>query len=51
MCGLTRSTQGAEVPSPTDAFGIPDNITNLKLMEDYEAMVPKYESDPAAGLG
>lgn len=34
-----------------DAFGIPDNITNLKLMEDYEAMVPKYESDPAAGLG
>ncbi|WP_256329893.1 acyl-CoA dehydrogenase family protein [Corynebacterium jeikeium] len=32
-----------------DAFGIPDHITDLKLMEDYEAMVPKYESDPAAG--
>ena len=32
-----------------DAFGIPDHITELKLMEDYDAMVPKYESDPAAG--
>lgn len=32
-----------------DAFGIPDHITDLKLMEGYEAMVPKYESDPAAG--
>ncbi|WP_408925105.1 acyl-CoA dehydrogenase family protein [Corynebacterium sp. YSMAA1_1_F7] len=32
-----------------DAFGIPDHITDLKLMEDYDAMVPKYESDPAAG--
>ena len=32
-----------------DAFGIPDHIADLKLMEGYEAMVPKYESDPAAG--
>ena len=32
-----------------DAFGIPDHITDLKLMEGYEAMVPKYGSDPAAG--
>lgn len=32
-----------------DAFGIPDHITDLKLMEGYEAMVPKFESNPAAG--
>ena len=31
-----------------DAFGIPDNVTQVKLMETYEEMVPKWKSDPSA---
>ncbi|WP_273351476.1 acyl-CoA dehydrogenase family protein [Corynebacterium resistens] len=32
-----------------DAFGIPDNITNVTLMQDPDHLTPKYESSPAAG--
>lgn len=32
-----------------DAFGIPDNILNVTLMQDPASLTPKYESSPAAG--
>ena len=32
-----------------DAFGVPRKITPLKLMEDYDDMVPKADSAPADG--
>lgn len=32
-----------------DAFGIPDNILNVTLMEDPEDLTPKYQTSPAAG--
>ncbi|RAV32443.1 acyl-CoA dehydrogenase family protein [Corynebacterium heidelbergense] len=32
-----------------DAFGVPRELTNVDLMSDYEEMVPKAESCPAAG--
>lgn len=32
-----------------DAFGVPREITTLKLMEDYDDMVPKADSAPADG--
>lgn len=30
-----------------DAFGVPETMLDVKLMEPYEGMVPKAESDPA----
>lgn len=32
-----------------DAFGIPDNILNVTLMENPEKLTPKYQTSPAAG--
>ena len=32
-----------------DAFGIPDSILNVTLMQDPASLTPKYESSPAAG--
>ena len=32
-----------------DAFGIPDNILNVTLMEDPANLTPKYQTSPAAG--
>src|SRR5699024_12411424 len=32
-----------------DAFGVPSEITSVNLMQRYEDMVTKAESDPAVG--
>ena len=32
-----------------DAFGVPLEITSVNLMQRYEDMVTKAESDPAVG--
>ena len=32
-----------------DAFGIPDNVLNVTLMEDPADLTPKYQTSPAAG--